>query len=226
MKTGLCLPIINRDVDRSFFLSFINMDKPADCMVYAPRMEIYGFSGDIATCRNDLVEQALMDGCEHIVMMDTDQIYPTDALMRLLSHNQPVVGAMVHRRYPPFAPLMFRGSIGKHQYVDEDEMMSRLLVQVDATGCGCIRCDAEVYQAIEKPWYILEPGEDGKPVGEDIRFCSRIKAAGFPIFVDTSVLIEHMATVSINMDFYKLFKKINGHTAAANKEENDGIQKR
>lgn len=223
MKVGLCLPIVNRNIDRSFFLSFMNMAKPDDCTIYVPRMEIYGFPRDIAQARNDLVDQALADDCTHIVMMDTDQIYPQDTIEKLLSHGKAVVGALVHRRYPPFAPLLYRGELGKYQYVPESEMFSGSLVSVDATGCGCICYRSTVFDAVDAPWFELMPGGNGKPVGEDIRFCSKLRAAGVKIFVDTSAQVDHITTISVNRELFKIFKYLNvGHTGAvAASKENE-----
>jgi len=183
------------------------MNKPFDSTVYVPRTAIYGFPDDIATARNDLVTQALDDCCTHIAMLDTDQVYPEDALLKLLSYEKPVVGALVHRRYPPFAPILFRGELGKYQYVSEDEMFSGDLVEVDATGCGCLCFEASIFKKIPSPWFELKKGESGKPVGEDIRMCSKIRSMGIPIYVDTSTCVDHITTFLVNKSFYELFKQ-------------------
>ena len=209
LRVGLCLPIVNRLLDRSFLLSFMNMDKPYDCRIYVPQMEIYGFVNDIADARNSLVYQALEEDCDKIIMMDTDQVYPEDTITKLVGHSLPVVGAMVHRRYPPFAPLLYRGKLGEYKYVLEEEMFSGKLVEVDATGCGCICYDKTVFWELDPPWYENRRGENGKPVGEDVRLCSKIREKGIPISVDTSILIDHMATFNVNRDFYLLYKKLN-----------------
>lgn len=223
MKVGLCLPIAQRNVDRSFFLSFLRMDKPWDCTIYFPRMEIYGFIMDIADARNDLVQQALNEQCTHIIMMDTDQIYREDTLTKLMSHDLSVVGAMVHRRYPPFAPLLYRGKIGHYKYVPEDEMFSGELVEVDATGCGCVCYKSEVFEKVKYKWYEIKNKENGEPVGEDVRFCSRLRVAGIKIHVDTSATVDHMTTFAINQKFFEAYKLLNiGRPgASSNKEKND-----
>ena len=209
MKIGLCLPIINRIIDRDFFISFTRISKPFNWSLYVPQFEAYSYPKDLADTRESLARQAMYEGCDKIIMMDTDQIYPTNTLEKLLTHDVPVVGAMVHKRYPPFAPLLYRGELGHYKYVSDEEMFSDKLVEVDATGCGCICYDKSVFEAIKNPWYELRPGEKGKPVGEDVRLCSKIRDAGFKIFVDTSIRVDHMTMFSVNRDFYLLYKQLN-----------------
>jgi hypothetical protein len=135
----------------------------------------------------------------------------------LFSHGKPVVGAMIHRRYPPFAPLLYRGELGHYRYVPEHEMFSGQLVPVDATGCGCISYESDVFNAVERPWYELYHGENGKAVGEDIRLCSKLRSAGIEIYVDTSVCVDHITTFNINREFFKVYKNLTiGHPQPGN----------
>jgi hypothetical protein len=59
------------------------------------------------------LKQALVKRCTHLLMMDTDQTYPQDTITKLLSHDVTVCGAVIHRRYPPFEPILYRqGNFG------------------------------------------------------------------------------------------------------------------
>jgi len=48
----------------------------------------------------------------------------------------------------------------------------------------------------------------GRQVGEDIGFCADAKAAGFKIFVDTSVEIAHLTQFQVTMGTYELFMSV------------------
>jgi len=206
-KLGIALPIAGRLQDKDFWLSFFNMKLPANSTLLVPSKEIYDFKSDIAGIRNDLVAQALEHGCSHLLMMDTDQIYPPDAANRLLAHEKDVVGAQVHRRYPPFAPIMYRGRIGEYKYVPDEEMYSGKLVEVDATGCGCVLYNTGVFLHTDQPWYQLGR-QNGRPVGEDIFFHDKLRSSGYRIYVDTSVEVGHISTFVVNKSTYELFKQI------------------
>ena len=220
-KVGLCLPITNNDLPKPFFLSFINMDKPLQTQVYTPTDLVYNHLENIAVVRNGLVNRALDEGCDKIIMMDTDQVYPEDAIMKLVAWDVPVIGTQVHRRYPPFAPLMFRGKVGKLQYVPESEMYSNNMVSVDFTGCGCICYDREIFETIQPPWFQLRKDENGKTIGEDIGFCQEIRENLIPIYVDASIQIGHLSTITIDKDFFQYWKTMN-----LSKEKTNELQER
>jgi GT2 family glycosyltransferase len=138
-------------------------------------------------------------------MMDTDQIYPEDTILKMLSHNKNVVSAPVHRRYPPFDLILFRGVPGDMVPVPDEERYCGKLIEVDSTGTGCILYNTEIFLRIDQPWFEAIT-ENGLPVGEDVNFCRKLKKIGEPVYVDTSIKIPHLATVEINRVFYELYK--------------------
>ena len=205
---GIGFPLKDTMLPVQFFYSFACMNKPAQYMVISPKYPHGGWSGSIADARNSLVYQAQEAGCSYLLMMDTDQTYPSDTLDKLMSHDVDVCGVRVHRRWPPFDPLLMRGELGKYVRVGDEETFSGDLVQVDATGTGCLLFKMEVFDHVPRPWFKLSE-HDGKPVGEDIYFCAQARKAGINIYVDTSVEVGHMTLTEINRAFYMLYKKVN-----------------
>ena len=206
---GIALPITNRFVDRDFFLSFAAMQKPQSYKLLAPSHEIYSHPKDIADARNGLVRQALESECEYLIMMDTDQIYPADTITKIMSGLEcyHAFGGVIHRRYPPFNPLVLRGELGRYERVSDDETYSGDWISVDATGCGCIGYRMDVFKTLKYPWFELEPGPSGKPVGEDIRLCSKIRGSRMIIGVDTSLQIDHLTTFRVDRGTHQLFER-------------------
>ena len=151
-----------------------------------------------------------MQGITHLIMMDVDQVYHPQTITRLLSHRLPVVGALVHRRYPPFDSLMLRKiKIDENTdgYESIDEWTDGALVEVDATGGGCLMFDMEVFRKLPRPWFRDDRTPEGTPpVGEDIGFCQDLKAAGYRIFVDTSIPAGHLATLIVNTTTNRLWR--------------------
>jgi len=189
-------------VPSGFFYSFAHMDKPKEyTLIHADNG-----SGAIDALRNDLVDMALQCGASHLIMMDTDQIYPVETIPRLLSHKLPVVGCVVHRRYPPFDPIMLRGKLGDYEIIDDYEEGD--LVEVDATGTGCIMFDMQVFRKMPRPWFKFRHLETGEGIGEDIGFCHDLKEAGYKIFVDTSIQCGHLTTLNVTKDTYALYKTV------------------
>lgn len=198
-------PLVDQTVPVQFFTSFACMEKPDQYKLLIPQFPHGPWAGSIADARNSLVKQALSEGCSHLLMLDTDQIYPADCLAKLLSRDVDVCGVRVHRRWMPFDPIFLRGELGKYKAVPDEEMYSGDLIEVDATGTGCLLFDMDVFLRVPQPWFEFSHHEE-KPVGEDIYFCSKARAAGVRIFVDTSVEVGHMTTMVVNKALHQICK--------------------
>jgi len=201
-------PLLDDEVPIQFFATFTCMDKPFDYNILFPKFPHGPFSGSVADARNSLVQQAQMDGAKWLLMCDTDQVYPANTLTRLLSHGKHVCGVSVHRRWPPYDRIFYRGELGKYQNVPDEESFSGNLIEVDATGTGCLLFDMAIFDDIEQPWFKFEVRE-GKTVGEDIYFCSKAREAGKRIYVDTSIEVGHLATLEVNRAIYEVHKALN-----------------
>lgn len=199
-KLAIGLPLSFHFLPTEFFDSFLAMDKP-------PFVYLRTATGTIEAMRNAIVEDALAARCSHLLMMDTDQLYPKDTIPRLFSHRQPIVGARVRRRYPPFDNLLMRGTVGAYERVPEDECLSGKLIEVDGTGTGCLLLEMRVFRDIPRPWF-QSGTHNGRPVGEDFGFCVKAKRAGFPIYVDTSVYLPHLTQMGITDEFARLYERV------------------
>lgn len=217
IKLAIGIPLSFHLVPSVFFDSFITMEKPDFIYIRTDH-------GSIEDMRNAIVDQALKGNCTHLVMMDTDQCYHPKTITRLLSHKLPVVGALVYRRYPPFDPLMVRGDIGTYLTVKEWEPNS--LVEVDATGTGCLMFDMNVFRKMPAPWFRLRyhvgEGNVGA-VGEDFGFCADLRKAGYKVYVDTSVPVGHLSQLQITEEMWRLYSKLDEVTKKEQKEKNNGF---
>ncbi len=207
MKLGIGLPTVDTTVYTDFLDSWTLMKKPN--FVYHRPSFPAGLTTDICSIRNELVQQTLENNVTHLLQLDTDQTYPPDLITRLLSHKLPIVAGKVHRRYPPFDPILFRGEIDHFEMVPEEEWKKGELVRVDATGGGCVLIKTDVFLDIKYPWYEYGKNKDGKIIGEDVNFCMKAAKAGYEIFVDTSVQIDHLGLLAINQGVYDIFKLLN-----------------
>jgi hypothetical protein len=148
-------------------------------------------------------------------MCDVDMIYHPKTITNLLARKLPIVGGLCFRRYPPFDSIMLRAT--EDGYTSVDEWEPDELVEVDATGSGCIMYDMSIFREMPFPWFKFRADpETGAGIGEDIGFCKDLKAAGYRIFVDTSVPSDHLATIAINRNTNRLYRsmKIKEHREA------------
>jgi len=91
-------------------------------------------------------------------------------------------------------------SITKFKYGD--------LVEVDATGAGCMLYDMEVFKKLPYPWFEFRKQENGTTMGEDIGFCVDLKKAGYKIHMDTSIEVEHLTTMAVNKNMHRVYNKL------------------
>jgi len=200
-KLGIGIPLTFPFVPSGFFYCYACMDRPNYVLIHED-------NGPIEALRNNIVDRAMRENCSHLIMMDTDMEYHKDTIPHLLSHNLPIVGALCYRRYPPFDPLMLKGS-PVNGYESIDKWNEGELVEVDATGTGCLLFDMKVFRKMPAPWFKFRPNPNekvGGVIGEDIGFCWDLKRAGYRIFVDTTVPSNHLTTLAVNDATYRLYK--------------------
>ena len=195
-KLGIGLPLSFPMVPADFFESFMLMEKGEYVLLRSK-------DGPIDMLRNGLVGLALAAGCTHLVMLDTDMYYDIKTIPKLLSHERDVVGALYFRRCPPFEPFMVKNN----EYILEWEEGD--LIEVDRTAGGCILFNMKVFDKIDPPWFEVEKTENGMiKLGEDYNFCDKLRNAGYKIYVDTSIVAEHLSAMRVNTRWFKLWRKL------------------
>ncbi len=126
--------------------------------------------------RNQCVGAAQAMKASHLFFLDTDMVFPADALRRLLAHDKDIVGATYAKRAPPFHPLTITEE-GKLEQITSGLRRVRLL----PTGCMLIKLG--VFEKLSAPFFNLE-NEGGQLRGEDYYFCEKARAAGFVLWCD------------------------------------------
>lgn len=166
----------------------------------------------IAAGRNNLVKHFLATGADWLFMVDDDMTFAPDALPALLAaadaETAPIVGGLTFGggRDGWFPTLFYvepdSGRLARFDVWPEDQLMP-----VDATGAACLLVHRRVFEKVaesyQDPWpWFQEVAHGNTPMGEDITFCLRARAAGFPIFVHTGVQFGHVKTVTVDTEFY------------------------
>lgn len=161
------------------------------------------WSGSVAKNRNLAIRMALVDA-EYHLLVDDDMGFPEDVLLRLLAHQQPVVGAFCTGKLPPWYPIVTKDmtvdtTTGKVQwqiYTWQELDGKTGLLPVFAAGTGCLLVHRSVFQRIPDPWF--EIGHyNGEDLHEDMYFSEKLRRAGIPIFVDLDTPITHWDHVGV-----------------------------
>ena len=154
---------------------------------------------EIPQLREKVTTAALHAGCDWLLYLDTDMRYPPDSLVRLLAHNQPVVGANYTARRPPFEPVSAKRDGEKivRVYTEPD---STGLEAVGSTGMGCLLVSAEVLTLMKPPRFMIPwVADDLDHAPEDLFFSRKLNEVGAIIYIDHDLSheVRHLGIVEI-----------------------------
>lgn len=150
--------------------------------------------------RNLIIEQALNLGCTHVFFMDDDVILPFDALTRLLTHDKDIVSGLYLMRNYPHKPIAFDtyDDAGRCHHLDIQNKSG--LIEVCATGLGCLLIKTDVFRQLEKPW--IRMGElESDTWCDDLGFYKRAREAGYTGWLDTDVCVGHILSAILKPVF-------------------------
>lgn len=149
--------------------------------------------GNQALGRNLLVEDFLQSDHQWLFFIDDDQAFGPSTLERLLSHDQPVVSALILQRGAPFLPTAYAAKAdGEFFHLDLGASPFGTLAVVRGCGTGGLLIRRDVITSIPGPRFKYTD-----KIGEDLYFSDRLYEAGFEILVDTGCAIGHIAPAAV-----------------------------
>lgn len=166
----------------------------------------------IAAGRNHLVESFLASPGEWMFMVDDDMQFAWDTIERFLKvadkDERPIVGGLAFATgRDGIFPTMFKIHPEAGVPTRIEAWPLEEIVEVDATGAACLFIHRSVFEKMaeeyDRPWqWFQETTLNGNTVGEDMTFCLRARALGFPIHIDTSIKFGHVKPRVIDDDEY------------------------
>jgi len=166
----------------------------------------------IDQCRSQLATDALADGFDELLWIDSDIAFDADDVERLRQHQLPLACAIY--------PKKGRKEIACHVLPGTESLTfgaSGGLVEILYAGAGFLHTRRSVFEAIQRtqglpicnrrdarpliPWFMpmvkpdIGDSQDGDQgywyLAEDFAFCERARRAGFGIFADTRIRLGH-----------------------------------
>ena len=192
----------------SAFLRMISQQR----LEWSVREHVNKFAVDVARC--ECVAEARRGNADFLIMVDDDVVGDERALL-LPQHAVPVVSGLV----PTWKMGRFHwaaydlGPDGAFYSIAGDRLKNGgKLLRVYATGGAllCIRKDVLNNRALA-PLFTLDRESDGTMRifgGEDIMFCRKLHEREIPIYVDSTILGEHMGTIDMAATMYAAEKAV------------------
>lgn len=144
--------------------------------------------------QNELITAAWGDKLDALLLIDSDMVFPPDTLLRLLAHNQPLVGCIYRARQAPY-PALF-GPLDGTTYGQDAG-----LLPVDYFPSGMMLMRRAVIAAVGYPWMEDYWGEQpSDTVMHDVHFCRKAQAVGIQPYVDFALSreVRHIASTHIH----------------------------
>lgn len=195
MKLFIGVPVTSH-VPWQFLQAMLSVPRlPFDVMVsFAPH-------GGIGLARNKLAAAFLRSDCTHILFIDSDMIFEIRQILRIVSHQESIVGGIYHYREPGPARWVVTA-------VDDSDPLSSGLKQVSHIGAGFLLVKRDVFEALKTKEIQYSIGDDpewdffpmglirGVYTGEDIAFLQSCQAAGFKVWADTKIIVPHLGATT------------------------------
>ncbi len=179
-------------VPAGFFWSFIHIRNPW------PTEALRSSHAWDVIRNNQIIHKFLESDCDVLAKMDIDQAYPPTYFERFvpLVEKYKVIGPLIKDREPEnnHMPLAFSSHNGaelrKFPLTGKTGIID---IPYSHTNLFYSR---EVLEKIPPPWYEAHQADDGlgRKNHVDFTFLDKIKAAGYPIYIDLDTKVAHQYT--------------------------------
>lgn len=188
-----------------------------------PFVRIKG-SGLLSKQRNRVVKQFLeKTESDWLLMLDSDEqlsVFNFDLLCETAHDKErPVVAALVFagfsepgKPYPKPVPAIFQDT--EEGFLPLYKYDKKSVFEIDAAGTGCLMVHRSVLEKMREnadsnvgeDWCWFWDGPvGGKWIGEDLLFSRRVRALGYPIHVNTGVIIPHQKSYWLDQRHHELW---------------------
>ena len=134
-------------------------------------------------------------------IMGDDHEFDPSTLLTLLDRELDIVVPLVVRRQPPFIPVLFKAPesdtpLGQFPPYHWHQLPLHGLQEVYTAGSAGMLIRRPVLDALADPWFEL--GKMGQDLtNEDTYFCQKVQQAGFKIYADLDVQLDHWTPISL-----------------------------
>ena len=200
MSTFVAIPCMDM-LHTAFFRSVIGMHVVRDVRFGT------SCSSLIYDARNQLVNQAIEEGHDRILWLDSDMIFDPDMMEKMsadLDDGLDYVCGLFFKRKPPFKPCIFKGagytsegSAELKPFVEfYEDYPKEQIFEVAASGFGAVMMKTEIAKKVREKFGV--PFAPLIGFGEDLSFCLKMREFGYKLHCDSRIKVKHIAQVAID----------------------------
>ena len=200
-KIFVAIPTYSGLINSKLVEQLLNMQKSQEYEVEV--MCVKG--GPVDYVRNVMVEKFLKSGFDYMLMIDDDIIPPAD-ILDMAKHEKDITAGMCYIWYGKRRGIngnLFRldsTNPVSYKLIDTGKAVEkRGLVEVDATGTGCMMIHRKVFDMIEKPYFKTDMDESLSKIklSNDLYFCHKAKQKNIRVYVDTDKVCGQLHPVDL-----------------------------
>ena len=194
MKVLVAVPTFETIAPETF-KSIYSLRPVSDCTIMFDFIKGY----DCAKARTDIAKEALQYNFDYVLMVDSDIILPSDALVNMLETPVDIcLGVYPRKNTTTGQTEIFK--LGIKDFIDANnlnisEITNPGRLQVKGGGLGCALIDTQVFRDMPMPWFNYVQYSNGDVLSEDNFFCHKAAQHGKRIEADTRVRCGHLARV-------------------------------
>lgn len=183
--------------------SILKLKKPQGTeILHVPLCLVY-------VARDMIIDYAIQGDFTHVMFIDSDMVFNSDLILKLVEHDKDIVSGLAFKRKPPYSPCIFKklkiGELGEGICEIYEDYQSGLN-EVEGVGMACCLIKTEVFKKIRASGQQCFTPIKG--LGEDFAFCVRARQQGFKIFADTSLKVGHMGAIICTEETYKAWNEV------------------
>ncbi len=186
-KLAILIPVWNEWVHIKFALGLKNLEIPMPYYISIQR------GLPIHVARQELVEDALRNGVDYILFLDSDiVIYDKFLIHKMLQYHYPIVSALYVSKQQTYCAYVRKGD----EYYPLAKVPKTDFIIVDAVGLGCCLIEAKVFEKIKERCKtdIFFKWDTRWKFSEDLYFFYLANKAGFKVLVPLDLKVTHISS--------------------------------
>lgn len=205
MKILVACPCTNK-VDTDFMTSLLQLER-------VPDTHFSFMQGSLVyDSRNAFAVNAITQGYDRILFVDSDMVLTPDTLKRLsadMDTGLDYVTGLCFSRQSPIKPMIYKTlDVKKAELNGMDQSVTEhwfdypkdALFRIQGSGTGCVMISVPLIKAV---WDAYGPAFlPSACMGEDLAFCHRVNQLHVPMYCDSRVKVGHIGPMTFNEDVY------------------------
>lgn len=206
MRTLIAIPCMDT-VHTIFFKSVLGLQREGECRF------ALSCSSLVYDARNKLVNQAIAEGFDRILWLDSDMDFQPDLLIRLSKTMEEtgadLVSGLYFTRKAPVQPVVYR-EVGYYHDDERNEVTPHCVsykeyprdsvFEIEGCGFGGVLMNVDIAKKVEDKFGV--PFSPILGFGEDLSFCLRVSECRGKMVCDSRVKMGHVGLGTISEETY------------------------